>query len=244
MSKFMKVIAAIMLTAAVVIAAGCTKTDIPNNGSNNGGNNGGGSNNGYSYVDLGLPSGTLWATCNVGAGTSEANGYYFAWGETAPKLSYSWNNYKWCNGRWDQLTKYCNNSQYGFNGFTDNLVVLQSSDDAAKSNWGGGWRTPTYEDWNELISFCTHTIGVTPNGVNGCLFTAPNGNSLFLPASGQFSANGVEYEGVGGAYQSSSLFSDNPSENLAFVFDPSHNTFGIYSGSRWFGCSVRAVRSR
>lgn len=77
------------------------------------------------YVDLGLPSGTLWATCNVGADTPEGYGDYFAWGETQPKTTYNWSTYRYCNGDYVKLTKYCGNSSYGYNGFTDDLTVLQ-----------------------------------------------------------------------------------------------------------------------
>ena len=98
------------------------------------GNSGGGSGDEHAYVDLGLPSGTLWATCNVGADTPEGYGDYFAWGETQPKDVYNWSNYQYCNGSHDQLTKYCNNSSYGYNGFTDNLTTLQPGDDAATAN--------------------------------------------------------------------------------------------------------------
>ena len=95
--------------------------------------------NGHEYVDLGLPSGTLWATCNVGASKPEDYGGYFAWGETNPKNVYDWTTYKLCRGTDRTLTKYCNDSYYGYNGFTDNLNTLQSNDDAATANWGIGW---------------------------------------------------------------------------------------------------------
>ena len=88
----------------------------------------------HEYVDLGLPSGLLWATCNVGADTPEAYGDYFAWGETEPKNTYNLSTYQYANGTFDdpQLTKYCNNPSYGYNGFTDNLTtLLQSSSNSA-----------------------------------------------------------------------------------------------------------------
>ena len=97
--------------------------------------------NGHEYVDLGLPSGTLWATCNIGANTPEEYGDYFAWGETQTKDTYSWSTYQYANGTfWQdpQLTKYCTDANYGYNGFTDNLTTLQASDDPATANWGSG----------------------------------------------------------------------------------------------------------
>ena len=86
---------------------------------------------GHDYVDLGLPSGTLWATCNVGASSPEEYGDYFAWGETETKEDYGWNTYKWCEGIEFQLTKYCYDSSYGYNGFTDYKRELDLEDDAA-----------------------------------------------------------------------------------------------------------------
>ncbi|MBO4370001.1 MAG: hypothetical protein J5808_01395, partial [Paludibacteraceae bacterium] len=84
---------------------------------------------GHDYVDLGLPSGTLWATCNVGANTPEEYGDYFAWGETTLKSNYEWSTYKY--GTYNQLTKYCYKSDYGKNGFTDTKTTLDAEDDAA-----------------------------------------------------------------------------------------------------------------
>ena len=84
----------------------------------------GGSGSYHDYVDLGLPSGILWATCNVGAFTPEDYGDYFAWGETQPKDMYNWSTYQYCNGSGTTFTKYCSNSDYGYSGFTDNLTTL------------------------------------------------------------------------------------------------------------------------
>ena len=99
----------------------------------------------HEWVDLGLPSGTLWATCNVGADRPGDFGDYFAWGETTPKQSYSWENYKWCYGYSSTLIKYCTNSSFGYNGFVDNKNELDPEDDAAYANWGPSWRMPTYD---------------------------------------------------------------------------------------------------
>lgn len=131
------------------------------------------------YVDLGLPSGTLWATCNVGANSPEECGDYFAWGETETKSVFSWANYRYCCGSESRLTKYCGFLYEGFYEYTDNLTILEPIDDAATVNWGGGWRMPTKEEWMELLSFTSHEWD-TINGVAGVLFTAANGNSVFL----------------------------------------------------------------
>lgn len=120
----------------------------------------------HEYVDLGLPSGTLWATCNVGANAPEEYGDYFAWGEIQPKDYYDESTYQYCIGSYNTLTKYCNNSSYGYNGFTDNLTTLQPEDDAATANWGAGWRMPTKGEWEELYNNTTCTW-TTQNNVSG-----------------------------------------------------------------------------
>ncbi len=89
--------------------------------------------NGHHYVDLGLPSGLLWAVCNVGAEKMEAYGDYFAWGETEPKDNYDWNTLKYWDYDVNYVTKY---------NYDDGLVTLEAEDDAATANWGGAWRTP------------------------------------------------------------------------------------------------------
>ena len=159
----------------------------------------------HDYVDLGLPSGTLWATMNVGANSPEEYGDYFAWGETTPKSVYNWSTYKWCNGSNDTMTKYCTNSSYGYNGFVDNKTELDPEDDAAYVNWGSQWRMPSREQFQELINNCT-SEWTTRNGVNGRLFTSKhNGASLFLPADGSREGNELSYAGSAGGYWSRTL---------------------------------------
>ena len=193
---------------------------------------------GDDWVDLGLPSGLLWATRNVGATSPEDYGDYFAWGETTPKSVYDWTTYIYCNGDYDQLTKYCNKWSYGYNDFTDNLTILQPGDDAATANYGG--RTPTFAEWLELKNNTT-AQWTTQNGVEGQLFTGTNGNSLFLPAAGYRWVSSLYLAGEEGSYWSSSLYSDNPS--VAWGFDLGSGYWGIYYHSRGRGQSVRAVRS-
>ena len=130
---------------------------------------------GHEYVDLGLPSGMLWAVYNVGADSLGEVGDYFAWGETEPKTDYSWNTYKW--GTKDSLTKYNN---------IDSLTVLKAEDDAATANWGRAWRTPTMDELYELKDGCTWTW--TKDGLVGTSKT--NGNTIFLPLS--FGYNGTD----------------------------------------------------
>ena len=201
--------------------------------------------NGHEWVDLGLPSGTLWATCNVGAGVPEDYGDYFAWGETQPQASnaYSWISYIYTNyadGFNNKLTKYCNNASCGNNGFTDTLTVLMPEDDAATANWGNGWRMPTYTELRELKDNCAFTW-TTQNGVNGSLFTASNGNSLFLPAVGYRSFGSLHCCGDRGYYWSSSLYTDSPLAAWEFFFNYISSTMN--DGDRMFGFSVRPVCS-
>ena len=198
--------------------------------------------NSEDWVDLGLPSGLLWATRNVGATSPEDYGDYFAWGETTTKSLYLWSTYIYCNGEieeedYDHLTKYCNNSSYGYNGFTDNLTILQPGDDAATANYGG--RTPTKEEWQELINNTTAQWTMR-NGVNGRLFTSSNGNSLFLPVAGYRWDSSLNFAGSRGFYWSSSLDTDDPSRAWNFVFISAFQ--GVNGGNRDDGRSVRAVR--
>ncbi len=190
------------------------------------------------WVDLGLPSGLLWATRNVGATSPEDYGDYFAWGETTPKSVYNRTTYIYFNGRLYQLTKYCNNSDLGYNGFTDNLTILQPGDDAATANYGG--RTPTKEEWEELMNNTT-SIWTTQNGVNGRLFTGTNGNSLFLPAAGFRLDSSLNFDGCNGLYWSSLLYTDSPYGAWEYDFDSSYQSMG--GSNRGEGLSVRAVRS-
>ena len=195
--------------------------------------------NDHEYVNLGLPSGTLWATCNVGADSPEEYGDYFAWGETQPKDTYSVSTYQYCNGSYYTLTKYCNNPEFGYYGFTDDLTTLLPEDDAATANWGSDWRMPTEEEWQELYNNTTSTW-TTQNGVNGRLFTASNGSSLFLPAACIRVGSSLKYVG-NGFYWSSSFYTDTPYLAFGFHFQSEgHNMLFYY---RTFGQSVRPVRS-
>ena len=200
--------------------------------------------NGHEWVDLGLPSGTKWATCNVGANSPEEYGDYFAWGETTPKETYNWSTYKYCNGAYNTLTKYCNNAEYGNNGFTDNLTTLQASDDAATANWGSGWRMPTETEMRELKDNCTVTR-TTQNGVNGLLFTRPNGNYIFLPSAGLRLDDDLRSVGCGGKYWSSSLISVYTSLAAINLFFYGVDYYTVSSsgmfGERDYGYSVRPV---
>ena len=194
------------------------------------------------WVDLGLPSGLLWANRNVGASAPEDYGDHFAWAETCPKSAYDWDTYSYCcSGTGSSLTKYCNKSNFGCNGYTDTLDILLSEDDAASAFWGNDARTPTIEEWQELNNNCT-SVWTNQNGVNGRLFTGPNGNSLFLPAAGIRDGNGLVYAGTEGDYWSSSLEIFNPSESWYFQLNSAYANTNHFDFRDW-GRTVRAVRS-
>lgn len=193
--------------------------------------------NGHEYVDLGLS--VMWATCNIGAEKPQDYGDYFAWGETEPKDCYNWSTYKWCNGDLWTLTKYCINSNQGYNGFTDGKTELEPEDDAAYVNWGPQWRMPTKEQQDELWTNCTWTW-TTRNGVNGRLVTGPNGNSIFLPAAGLRLNELLGSAGGWGSCWSSALDPSNTHYACSLYFR-SYDV-GWYDAHRCFGFSVRAVR--
>lgn len=213
----------------------------------------------YEYVDLGLPSGTLWATCNVGANNPEEFGDYFAWGETQSKDDYLWDNYRYCKGSSSTLTKYCWKSSNGYNGFTDNKMELDPEDDAATVNRGNDWQIPSKEQMEELMygDYVKRTY-ITQNGVNGMLFTSySNGNSIFLPAGGFRSSYGISNNeshngssdgisgnvGIWGDYWSRSINSSNDYEPYYRWFD-SDCEFGQSLYQRYYGRNVRPVRKQ
>ncbi|MCR5139410.1 MAG: hypothetical protein K6B45_04520 [Bacteroidaceae bacterium] len=196
----------------------------------------GGEFNGHAYVDLGLPSGILWATCNVGANNPEDYGDYLAWGETTTKTTYDWSSYKWCNGSNTSLTKYNTKSSYGT---VDNKTVLDLEDDAAHVNWGGSWRMPTDDEWTELRNNCTWTW-TSQGGHNGDKVTSKsNGNSIFLPAAGYRWDSSLSGAGEYGYYLSSSLNADYPFRPLNAYFYSGN--VGASDGRRDCGDSVRPV---
>lgn len=175
--------------------------------------------NGHEYVDLGLPSGLLWATCNVGANAPEEYGDYFAWGETETKSEYTQAN-SLTYGK--SLNDISGNPQY----------------DAATANWGGTWRMPTYDELNELLTNCTWTW-TTQNGVKGYNVEGPNGNSIFLPAAGYRDGSSLGSAGSWGCYWSSEPYESNSNFAYNLYFDSSFR--GMNPNSRFYGQSVRPV---
>ena len=194
---------------------------------------------GHEYVDLGLPSGKLWATCNVGATKETELGDLFAWGETKPKKEFTWITYKWSKGN-NSMTKYCSNSKFGT---VDGKEVLEAKDDAATTNWGRKWRTPTYEELEELRKGCTWkwVNNYNGSGTNGGLGTSKvNGSNIFLPAAGFGDETGLTLIGNNGGFWSVANGGKENSEAApAMHFD--EDGFGWGATDRYNGISVRAV---
>ena len=204
-----------------------------------------GSENGYRYVDLGLT--VKWATFNVGATKPEEYGGYYAWGETEPKTVYKWETYEWCHDSQNSLTKYCNDGDYGFEGYTDTLKVLTPEDDVAHVEWGGSWRMSTSAEMEELIKHCEWTwyeAGNTEfNGVAGYKATSfKEGYEhcfIFLPAAGKRSARSLYDDGSYTGYWTSSLYT-----GLSYYAE---NLFGmddwleVSISTRQDGLSIRPV---
>ena len=192
-------------------------------------------------IDLGLPSGTKWACCNVGANSPAESGDFFAWGEITPKTYFGESNYKWYIGGDDHnITKYCSNSDYGT---VDNIIGLQLEDDAAYVNWGPEWRMPGTAQMNELLENCS-SEWTKVNGMGGYLFKSnANNAALFFPAAGWYNNNGLHGFGTDGTYWSRfNAYSTRP--DVAWILGFRYGDMGwlrVASFGRHFGSTVRAV---
>ena len=217
----------------------------------------------YEVIDLDLPSRTLWCKYNLGVNPNQLinpedwYGDYYAWGELEPnKPKHNWNNYKFGKS-FDRLTKYCNNPEYGLNGFTDNLANLQSEDDVAYQNkkfYNYKFHIPTIEQCEELIKHTNNywINNYDPNkaihnreddsgiqGLNGRVFEGKNGNQLFIPAAGYRIGFIINNAGSCCRLWSSSLCLDNPSYVYHLYFN-SHS-INLISFIRYQGYAVRPV---
>ena len=183
---------------------------------------------GLEAVDLGLTSGTKWANMNVGANAPEEYGGYYAWGETEEKDVYEIDTYAYY---------YYQNGDY-VNIGDDIADIAGTKYDVATSKWGSDWQMPTNDQIKELLDNTTHTW-TTQNGVNGRLFTGPNGNSIFLPAAGYRWDEYLYNAGSYGYYWSSTQYPSNSYGAYDLSFDSgSADWDGSY---RHFGFSVRPV---
>lgn len=197
---------------------------------------------GHDYVDLGLPSGTLWATCNVGATKPTEYGDLFAWGETSTKETFTFENYKFFKPKGydiEEITKYNTKSRYVT---VDNKTVLDSQDDAVVVNWCGSWRMPTEEEMQELVDGCEWkwADNYEGSGVAGQIGKSKhNDNTIFFPAAGYGVADGREYKDRYGRSFSSSLSSGYPFSACSLCFHS--GDIRICYEIRSLGCSVRAV---
>ena len=235
------------------------------------------SDNGHQYVDLGLTSGTLWATTNVGANSPAEYGDYFAWGETEPYYAsqdpltwkngkdngYNWASYtKLSNGSDKSLTKYCNNSSYGNNGFNDGLTTLEAADDAATANWGSVWAMPTSDEFQELYDECYWEWTTDYNGTGKAgyivyksvdksqdkqltkssdhTYSIATDTHIFLPAAGWRDIASLGGAGSSGSYWSSSLDASRPDRARYCNFGSS--SVSADCSNRYFGQSVRPVK--
>ena len=209
------------------------------------------------YVDLGLN--VKWATFNIGAFSPEMYGDYFAWGATEPYYEdgnallsdpswksekpggYIWSSYDYCSGNKNTMTKYCRYSNYGT---VDNMILLEAIDDVAHVKWGGDWRMPTIDDFEELFesSNCSWTW-TTVNGINGYRVTSKKtgytDRSIFLPAAGYRTYKSNNSVGLYGRYWSSSLYQSDSNLGFSYGFGFSSNSYGY--DSRFTGLTIRPV---
>lgn len=191
---------------------------------------------GHDYVDLGLPSGTKWATCNVGANTPTEYGEYFAWGETKPKSYYKTQK----NSTWMAVEASDIKAKHVIDGIKDTIRPsvghLNAKYDAATANWGEAWRMPTVDELNELKIHCQWDWTIL-KGINGFKVTGSNGNSIFLPAAGYLFPDPLSVGEVC-SYWSSSLSDGNLTSFCIYVHTRCFNLFAV---NRNTGSSIRPV---
>lgn len=184
--------------------------------------------NGHEYVDLGLASGTMWATTNLGAEKPGQSGDYFAWAENYSKASFSWETYKYGEDE---------SALSAFNA-TDSLKTLKDNSDAATTAWGKGWSTPTKEQFQELIDKCTWEWD-KQDGLHGYKITGPSGKSIFLPAAGYYHKTTHKAESEEGGYWTGNLCDEGYTNAYGLAFDQEDKDLESYE--RCFGQSIRPV---
>lgn len=178
-----------------------------------------------SWVDLGLPSGLLWAKANLGATLPESYGLYFSWGNVDGHVAGAGYNFS--------------QPVYDDTPAADITANLSLEQDAARAYLGAPWRMPTAAEFQELIENCTY-VWTTLNGVYGYLFTSnQNGNTLFIPAAGRYDGLSLNSRGSVGFYWSSTYYSAEGARLMNFYGSSLNPNDHI---GRRYGVSVRAVR--
>lgn len=190
------------------------------------------------FKDLSLPSGTRWATTNLGATQASDYGNYYAWGETTGynegKTNFTWREYKYSGNTNNSLTKYCTKKEYGNKGFTDGITQLQGTDDPMSVKCGCFYSIPTKADWEELITNCTwKRMG------NYVMVTGKNGEHIYLPLGGYRQGNSLYDAGKEGYYWSSTL--DEYSPDDAWFAHFSFSQAEQYDYYRCHGRNIRPV---
>ena len=207
----------------------------------------------HEYVDLGLPSGTVWATYNLGANKTYETGNIYAWGDTEPTdvndYALNWENYKWCMGSGNTLTKYCTKSAYGYNGFTDGLKNLLPEDDAATQAWGEEWQIPSYEQFRELFqSDYTEVTAAswtspTLDRITGIRVKSKiNGNFILIPTPGLKNDKGISILPSGICYLWTRDFSWSSIPNEASCYKIYGTSAGLDDTERYHTYGIRPVR--
>lgn len=187
-------------------------------------------------VDLGLS--VKWASCNVGASSPEEYGGYYAWGETEEKSEYSLNTYL----HWDDKN---GNGEFDWDEGTIKTDIAGTQYDVAHVKLGGSWRMPKKSECEELLEKCSWEW-TTVNGVNGHKVTGPNGNSIFIPAAGNFIRKGnggttVYGDGYACIYWSSTPLEEKFTYIAYHMYADYLNEFGMVDSNRYDGRSVRPV---
>lgn len=180
--------------------------------------------------------GPLWAEFNVGASSPAGTGAYFAWGEVQPKTCFGWSRYGLCDGVNTKLKRYCTLPEYGK---VDGRSRLEMSDDAARTLLGDGWKVPSKQEWEELVSRCDWTW-TTLDGANGYRVRGNNGNEIFIPATGYYSGDYLKECGYFGYYWTADADSELPYFAWDFYFQQVH--CGCYRGGRDNGRCIRALK--
>ena len=186
-------------------------------------------------VDLGLPSGTIWSTFNVGATKPEEFGGYYSWGETKEKDNYNWETYNLARKNPNSLLKYCTSSEFGR---IDNKVIIESADDTAYIRWGEQYRMPTQQEALELIEYCS-IKSVVINNINCFELTGPNRNKLIFPKTGFY--DNIRLKNQQCVYFWTNSISDTNNQKAFLTLLSEDNTISVIPNDRSYGCSIRPV---